>query len=483
MILRRSAKSACRFFKRFRRETSANALILTAFGMPMVIGGGGFAIDFAQYYLWKRELQYASDQAALAAAWELANNPNSEGYVDRGIMEFNANEAVTKDFNTTPEIAMTNYAGEVNNAVRVDVSATRLLPFTSYFTGNSTTVAVYSQAAFTGGLVTTECLKAVDPEAGGSITFNGNPVFSAGCGIAALSTSSRICIDNDDGTPGLVDGECTTSWTGEDAIEANGTPTIDAGTIVAAGTIDDEIEELTDDIIVENFDQLYDQYADLTPPIDKVTATGSYTCKSTGKGKKNENASENTEIGVATAGIYEGGLTVKCDTTFQSGIYVIKGGELSISGNYNTIGSDVMFILTDGAGIKINGTSQNGGNDQINLQGITYDTLINYGVDSGDAERMTNMLVYEDPASPGHNPSGSGNGDMMNGTSDTWISGTIYLPKSTLTLAGTANVANICLSIIANKVTLSGTTNLTSFCPEGTSHEAVVFLGTVRLVA
>ena len=34
----------------------------------MVIGGGGMAIDFAQFYLWKRELQFANDQAAIAAA-------------------------------------------------------------------------------------------------------------------------------------------------------------------------------------------------------------------------------------------------------------------------------------------------------------------------------------------------------------------------------------------------------------------------------
>jgi len=486
MIIRQAACRAKNFLRNFRRDTGANALIIAAFGAPMIMGGGGLAVDFTQYYLWKRELQFAADQAAIAAAYELATNPASIEFQARGITEFNANEAYTADFNTTPEIVLSNYAGEVGNAVSVRVSATRMLPFTSYFTQSATTIDIFAQAAFTGGLVTSECLKAVDPDSGGAITFNGNPVFTAGCGIAALSTSAKLCLNQEDGTSGYVDGECITSWSGEDAIVANGTPQIEAGTIVAAGTIDDALDELTDDIIVENFDQLYDQYADLVPPIDNVTNTGSYTCKGVGggKGKKaGEEEGPGKQIGVATPGIYDGGLVVKCDTTFQSGIYVIKGGELSIGGNYNTVGTDVLFILTDEAGLKIVGTSQNGGNNQINLQGITYDTLLSYGVADENAERIAGMLIYEDPESEGNNPSGEGLGNKLAGTSDTWISGAIYLPKSTLSLAGTAQVANICLTIIANKIKMNGTVNMTDFCGDGFSHETVVFLGTVRLVA
>ncbi|RVQ69083.1 hypothetical protein EKN06_02415 [Croceicoccus ponticola] len=483
MILHNATDRVRRFFRSFRKDTSANALILAAFGAPMIVGGGGFAVDFAQFYLWKRELQFAADQAAIAAAWELANEPLSTTFVARGLTEFAANEAVTKDINTTPSIVRSNYAGEIGNAVSVRVDATRMLPFTSYFTGGATTVSVYAQAAFTGGLVTTECLKAVDPHDGGTITFNGNPVFTAGCGIAALSDSKRICVDQDDGSSGFdSSGTCITQWEGEDAIIANGTPIIEAGTIVTAGTVDDEIEELTDDIIIENFGQLYDQFADIVPPIDKVTNAGTYACKSVGNGKGNTSTPGKT-IGVATPGIFAGGLQVRCDTTFQSGIYVIKGGVLDIGGNYNTIGTDILFILTDGAGVKIVGTSQNGASNQVNLQGITYDTLIGYGVDAETAEAITGMLMYEDPESPGFNPVGEGLGNKFAGTSNTWISGTIYLPKSTLSLAGTANVANMCLTIIANKINMNGTVNMTDFCPDGYAHEEVVFLGTVRLVA
>lgn len=50
------------------RNISGNALVLVAAGMPVLVGGAGFAVDVAQWYMWKRELQYAVDQAAYAGA-------------------------------------------------------------------------------------------------------------------------------------------------------------------------------------------------------------------------------------------------------------------------------------------------------------------------------------------------------------------------------------------------------------------------------
>ena len=45
-----------------RQCKSGNALMLVALGMPVLIGGTGVAVDTAQWYMWKGELQYAVDQ-------------------------------------------------------------------------------------------------------------------------------------------------------------------------------------------------------------------------------------------------------------------------------------------------------------------------------------------------------------------------------------------------------------------------------------
>lgn len=506
MILRHTAKRATRFLKRFRAETGANALILLAFGMPMVIGGGGFAIDFAQYYLWKRELQYASDQAALAAAWELAEHPNAtaEEFTARALTEFSANDSVTASISTTPSVFKSHYAGVLNNAITVEVEARKWLPFTSYFTGEESVVAVRSQAAFTGGATVSNCLIATEDSDSDAIRLNGDAVFTAGCGILAMSNSKKLCTTSFD-----ADGLCldkpdgTSGWEGRDAITVNGQPTIDAGSIASAGTIDDQLDTMLTDpndpnsgtnLILENLpeDQLDDPFEGLTPPIDEVTQEGSYTCKATGKGKGKPGTDPNpdpVEIGVAKPGIYTRGLTVACDTTFQPGIYVIDGGSLKINGDHQVVGNDIMFILTGGAKLYLGGTSFNHLGDpdidstEINLQGITYNTLKSYGISDSDAEAMAGMLIFEDPDSDGANPSGEGNGHLFAGTTNTWVSGAIYLPKSSITMAGTAQVANICLMIVANKVTLTGTTDMTEFCPAGQSHETTVIFGTVKLVA
>ena len=60
------------FFKRLMRNKGGNAVLLTALGMPVLIGAAGYAMDMAQMYAWKRELQHSVDQAALAGAWALA---------------------------------------------------------------------------------------------------------------------------------------------------------------------------------------------------------------------------------------------------------------------------------------------------------------------------------------------------------------------------------------------------------------------------
>lgn len=481
MIVRHATARTSRFLRAFRQDTNANALVLAAFAFPMLIGGSGMAVDFSQYYLWKRELQFAADQASIAGAWELAQRPLSTDYVARALTEFNANEQITKDFNTTPTVQKSNHAGLENNAVQVTVSATKTLPFTSFFTGKATTVAVQSKAAFTGSISFSSCLIAEAEEDIG-VWLNGDAVFTAECGIMALSDASKVCTTGSNGVE---------SCSGEDAITVNGDPEIRAGSLVTAGTVDDELNGTDGNTIYEGVDQdaLRESlpFKGLQPPIDKVTTPGTYACKTTGKGKGSTNGQQ---IGVATPGYFDHGLTIGCNTQFQKGIYLIRGGKLSITGNYDVVGEGVMFILTDGAEMHFGGTNSTNGNGptigttKINLQGIDAGTLASYGI-TGDAQlKMTNMLVFEDPNSVGANPAdGAGGGHVFAGNSNTWISGSIYLPKSLLTMAGTSKVANVCLLIAAYRVKLTGTTDLTDFCPEnGPTHETKVIHGTVMLV-
>src|SRR3569623_1340245 len=91
-----------RFINRLIGEKSGNASMLAALGIPMLIGGGGLAVDVTQWYMWKRELQYAVDQAAIAGAWARLKTTTKDTYDTRAKQEFSANLLVLKGMTTDP---------------------------------------------------------------------------------------------------------------------------------------------------------------------------------------------------------------------------------------------------------------------------------------------------------------------------------------------------------------------------------------------
>src|SRR5205085_12395188 len=114
------------------------------------------------WYMWKREMQYAVDQAAMAGAWSRVGGTTGNEYKTRAQQELTANLEVV-DFQGTPTIVLADYAGQTNNSVKVTLRETRELPFSKLVMGSGTTVTVTAQAAFEKANAFTACLIAVDP--------------------------------------------------------------------------------------------------------------------------------------------------------------------------------------------------------------------------------------------------------------------------------------------------------------------------------
>ncbi len=530
-----------RNLRELKASTSGNATLLVALGMPVLIGSSGLAVDTAQWYMWKREIQFAADQAALAGAWARSDDDSRSSYVTRARQEFGANVSTTTTINTTPAVTLANYNGGNQNSVVVKASATKTLPFSSFLTGDATTVSVYAQASFTDGTSYTACLIAVDQDDSGAITIGGNATLNAQCGIAALSNSPTSVI-------------------------INGNPTVDPGWVVSAGGIDDWLDTHTDADIHEYMSGLTDPFAALTTPTPSPNAAQTYNCvpattTTTGdkrtrsdtiytywKGSNSNSAaaytytsgtgylanvtgtwstwttntalptnsvSGTTSVGgtplftqiggsgsnkiyrkaVVTAytqianavtvstteqatlsqGTYSGGFDVRCTTVLNPGIYVINGGRLKITGQYQVTGAGVLIILKNGAYLDIAGGSN------ISLTAATSAQLTSVGgLGSSQATQFAGMLIYEDRASQG-----TRNRNSLNGNSSTILNGKIYLPKSDIKFNGTAGVTSSCLLIAAANITLEGNTNMSSFCPPGMEHTDTVSTGTatVKLVA
>jgi len=105
---------------RLRRSSSGNATLIMAVGMPALIGGSGLAVDTAQWYLWKKELQYSVDQAAIAGAWSKAYGSTGTTYENRARQELTANQDVV-DFvdQNSIDIHLAGYDGGTDNSVCV----------------------------------------------------------------------------------------------------------------------------------------------------------------------------------------------------------------------------------------------------------------------------------------------------------------------------------------------------------------------------
>lgn len=419
-------------------DKRGNMAMIVAMGMPALIGSAGLAVDISQWYLWKRELQHSVDQAALGAAWALANPDSSANYKARALQEFNANQAITQGFTGTPSVSLASYTGGTNNSVVVTATATKRLPFSGFLMGGPASVTVRSQASFAAGKKYSACLIAVS-KTGTGIDIGGNADVKAQCGLAALSCDAG-------------------------AIQIDGSATVKTDSIATCGTA--SVPDSNKSVVSENVHGLQDIYSDLpTPDSDKGSKT--YSCATTGTG------SNKTKIASPTPGTYAS-MVVKCTTVLASGIYVIDGGTLDLSANYNVTGTNVMFVLRNGAQLKLGGE---GNGNKITLTPMEASDF--YGTPyAAQADRYAGILIFEDknnnPGQPGH---------QMTGNSNSLIEGLMYLPSGEISVLGTADVAAQCLQISAYKIHVKGNASLETLCPTADTTSVGASGAVVKLVA
>lgn len=248
-----------------------------------------------------------------------------------------------------PTIQIADYAGGEDNSVEVTATASKLLPFSSILTGTAATVRASAQASFAEGLNYNACLVSLADEGTGT-TIGGNATVRAQCGLAALS-----CDD--------------------DAIVIDGSASVSIDSIAACGTVN--VPENNEDVTAEGVRGLEDIYAQLEPPTNDTPR--SYKC--TGKGKNSQSS--------LLPGTYSS-LVVSCTTVLASGIYVINGGTLDLAANYNVTGSGVMFVLKNGASMKLGG---NGAGNSIRLTPMSSSDFIGTAYQD-QADELSDILVF-----------------------------------------------------------------------------------------
>jgi hypothetical protein len=513
--------------RKLRRSKSGNATMLLALGTPMLIGGTGLAVDTAQWYLWKRELQFAVDQSAIAAAWARAESPTGNTYIVRGEQEYENNLSLVKDFDSGPTITLEDYQGGTDNSVQVVATATKMLPFSSFLTNESATVSALAVTIFEPGGVYNPCLLALDPTAPEALFLNGTVNVTASCGVGAISN---------DPTAVTKVGE---------------SGNVDVNFVITGGEIVDEHGHFDEETQVENARDISDPYDDLVPPdnntprtlscskdgVDSYTADESIVVETVYAYFQGKNRNSLTSInwpdakstetmrtfaddkefgtppvnsidvgdtvyteidgagndriyeastttttktytdinapsngnGIALPGTYAG-FNVRCDTVMASGIYVIDGGVFKVNADTSLVGSGVMFVLKNGASINIAGSAK------IALSAMNEAQMLAAGIPAADVDALLGMLIFEDPDSPGSDES------QITGSSSAVFDGIIYLPNSPLKIAGTPKGNSQCMVIATKTLQFAGTTDVSSLCPTGATPKGTALKTSDRVL-
>ncbi len=428
------------FLSRLNRDNSGNVTLMMGLTAPLLVGGMGFGVDTAQWYLWKRELQYAVDQAALAGAYTASKDEEvaTEDLVRAQAREQFAENMQIQGFSGTPSVTIDDYGTGKDNSVTVIANYSKILPFSGMFLDAPPTISATAQAVFAAGYDYDSCIVATDLDDDGALTIFGSAEVDLGCGLAALSTSSS-------------------------AVEIGGNANINVTSIISAGgiNIDDELREDEGVVVAENAVGLEDPFDDLVPPTTGPART--YQCSGNG----------NKASAAMLPGVYNS-FDVSCNTTMAGGVYIINGGSFSVNAQNSVVGSGIMIVLRNGASISINGGAA------VTLTAMTTSQAAAAGL----GPRFAGILVIDDTSSIDRD-SERLKTSTINGNAATTFNGAFYLPNQQLTLLGTAKTSSQCLMFVANTIKIGGNANLKNFCPAGAGLD-VNFgsaVGYVRLIS
>ncbi len=498
------------------RDTVAGVTTIATLALPIVVGAAGLAFDLNRGYQQRVIIQRAADMAALGAAMAYRDS-GEESVITPVAQDIAAANGLSGAVVVATLQADFPSAGQEAILVTVSMPTPYILASVLGFSGSfNVTAESYSSVSGGGGSAYSSCLLALDETESKAIWFNGNPTVDSPCGIAALSNASDVIRIS--GAPGDYNvGTVVTAGGVYDQHGGFSSATVLTGITgmvdpYAGLTLPDNPTErslscepatttftadatTTVSVTYEYYkgqnqnkatpynhpdpqpdstssSTQYGQTYSSVPSGSSSSSTNWTQIGGSGKNKIYEVATttetvsySNVQTQTSGGGNMQPGtysdFTISCDTTLDPGIYVLEG-IFSMAGGNSLTGTGVMFVLKDGASISITG------NSTLNISGMSEQQLISAGVNPIDAARMDGMLVFEDPDGPGAAE------HKFRGTTDLYMSGVIYTPKTEVSLLGTPVGVDRCVSIAARMIQIGGTADLYNMCPPGMQSEIEV---------
>jgi hypothetical protein len=411
------------------RDSSGQTVVLAAVLMPVFIAGIGYTAETGYWYTSQRELQHAADSAAYAGAVRKRAGDSQSGIYNAALDAAKEGgfpvSSGAIDVNSPPDTLPADLAA---GTPAVEAILTRTMPslFIEMFTGKPTVIRARAIALVEGDLL--GCVLALSKTAHGAVTVTGSTsVTLDGCNVASNSVQPDSFLLS--GASAAISTDCV--YTVGEAVT----------TIKLTLNECDEPKEFSAPIL--------DPYANLATPTVPTT-----NCHD----KNVNNGTDLTPVDSHSSGMpvmyFCNGLTASGAVTFGAGLYVIKGGPFTTTGNTTLSGSNVTFYIEKTASMGFNG------NVSVNFSAPTS------GAYSG-------VLFFGDRLTP------AATVQKLNGGSNSSFNGAIYFPSASLNYTGNSKSLGGCTQLIANTITFEGNSTVKASC-QNSGTEALL-LNEVRL--
>jgi hypothetical protein len=399
--------------KAFIRNEFGSTAVVVALSMPVVVAGASLGVETSYWYYRDLRLQAAADAAAYAGALEKRAGSNRATMIEAATAVAQANGFSSSV--GTAELSSPPQSGTHMNSKAVEVLLQENAPrfFSSLFLKTPVVVRARAVAAYEDA--GSACILALHKSASKAALFSGSSTSKfLGCSVMANS---------------LADDAVTVQGSGK--LETSCIYSV-GGASLGSGTVLDECKSAQVGVPAVG-----DPYAEVELP------TVSGTCA-------------NVSGSTLDAGTYCGGMTLSGTKVLNPGVYVVSGGDLKINANANISGSGVMFYLTDGARVSING------NATVDLSAATTGTY-------------SGLLFFGDRSDNGSTK------NTFNGTAISKLTGAIYFASQPIQFLGNFSGTDGCTQVVGLTVEWSGNANISKDC---TAHgmKAIPAAELVKLV-
>lgn len=427
-------------------DVRGNALMMTAFALPVVIGAAGLGVHTMQLSHVKRQLQREADSAAMAGAYSLYQSQGNTAATAQANKALTQNALVPGATATITPGSYTSGSTTYTSTMYVRLVSTQQTPLMALFGRPTSDISADARAAIVpdGKL----CFIALETGNTAGITFAGNSTLDLGCGAGTNSIAGV-------------------------AVNVNGQPTIQTSPIVAMGGIPSSTAFASGTVLMPNHAAISDPFAGNSyDPSTSDVSNGK--CKNGSNWKEINIASGTSRDDTQGTALYPPGcygtINVQGTLKLTSGTYYLADGAnnagLQVGAQGKLTCDHCTFVLTSTTPNNANSfaTMDINGGAEVDLSESTSGTY-------------SGLTIYRDSRAAASNQC-----CQINGNSNSTLSGAFYFPKDTLTFNGTSGMTLTCFQMVALRLSFSGNAAITNTCtPPG--GEPKWSLDSVRLIS